>query len=99
VSRHLLHIFSPKATAPLIKYFMIVVFSRRFREMLSIAFRPIFVKASGCVAATIFAGENCWKHVELSHPAWARVVFGALLPVPFYFMDCWWLHQAVVFMP
>jgi F-type H+-transporting ATPase subunit a len=96
-----LHIFGPQGDSTgVIKYFMIVVFfAVGFLEMLSIAFRPISL--SFRLYGNIFAGENLLEAMSnlVQHPAWARVVFGALLPVPFYFMELLvGFIQAVVFM-
>jgi F-type H+-transporting ATPase subunit a len=96
-----LHIFGPKGDSTgVIKYLMIVVFfAVGFLEVLSIAFRP--VSLSFRLYGNIFAGENLLEAMAnmVQHPAWARVVFGALLPVPFYFMELLvGFIQAVVFM-
>ena len=96
-----LHIFGPKGDSTgVIKYLMIVVFfAVGFLEMLSIAFRP--VSLSFRLYGNMFAGENLLEAMSnmVQHPAWARVVFGALLPVPFYFMELLvGFIQAVVFM-
>ena len=96
-----LHIFGPKGDSTgVIKYLMIVVFfAVGFLEVLSIAFRP--VSLSFRLYGNIFAGENLLEAMAsmVQHPAWARVVFGALLPVPFYFMELLvGFIQAAVFM-
>jgi F-type H+-transporting ATPase subunit a len=96
-----LHIFGPKGDSTgVIKYLMIVVFfAVGFLEVLSIAFRPISL--SFRLYGNMFAGENLLEAMSnmVQHPAWARVVFGALLPVPFYFMELLvGFIQAVVFM-
>ena len=96
-----LHIFGPKGDSTgVIKYLMIVVFfAVGFLELLSIAFRP--VSLSFRLYGNIFAGENLLEAMSnmVQHPAWARIVFGALLPVPFYFMELLvGFIQAVVFM-
>jgi F-type H+-transporting ATPase subunit a len=96
-----LHIFGPKGDSTgVIKYLMIVVFfAVGFLEVLSIAFRP--VSLSFRLYGNIFAGENLLEAMSnmVQHPAWAKVVFGALLPVPFYFMELLvGFIQAVVFM-
>ena len=96
-----LHIFGPKGDSTgVIKYLMIVVFfAVGFLEMLSIAFRPISL--SFRLYGNIFAGENLLEAMSnmVQHPAWAKVVFGALLPVPFYFMELLvGFIQAMVFM-
>jgi F-type H+-transporting ATPase subunit a len=95
------HIFGPKGDTPgLIKYFMIVVFFLvGFIELLSIAFRPIALSLR--LYGNIFAGESLLDAMSraVQHPAWARLVFSALLPVPFYFMELLvGLVQALVFM-
>jgi F-type H+-transporting ATPase subunit a len=97
----LLHIFGPKGdSAGVIKYLMIgVFFAVGFLELISIAFRP--VSLSFRLYGNIFAGENLLEAMAnmVAHPAWARVVFGALLPVPFYFMELLvGFIQAAVFM-
>ena len=96
-----LHIFGPKGDSTgVIKYLMIVVFfAVGFLEMLSIAFRP--VSLSFRLYGNMFAGENLLEAMSnlVQHPAWAKVVFGALLPVPFYFMELLvGFIQAMVFM-
>jgi F-type H+-transporting ATPase subunit a len=96
-----LHIFGPKGDSTgVIKYLMIVVFfAVGFLEVLSIAFRPISL--SFRLYGNMFAGENLLEAMSnlVQHPAWAKVVFGALLPVPFYFMELLvGFIQAVVFM-
>jgi F-type H+-transporting ATPase subunit a len=96
-----LHIFGPKGDSTgVIKYLMIVVFfAVGFLEVLSIAFRP--VSLSFRLYGNMFAGENLLEAMSnmVQHPAWAKVVFGALLPVPFYFMELLvGFIQAVVFM-
>ena len=96
-----LHIFGPKGDSTgVIKYLMIVVFfGVGFLEVLSIAFRP--VSLSFRLYGNIFAGENLLDAMSnmVQHPAWARVVVGSLLPVPFYFMELLvGFIQAAVFM-
>lgn len=96
-----LHIFGPKGdSSGFIKYMMIVVFFLvGFLELLSIAFRPISL--SFRLYGNIFAGENLLDALSntIQHPAWARAVFSALLPVPFYFLELLvGLVQAMVFM-
>ena len=96
-----LHIFGPKGDSTgVIKYLMIVVFfAVGFLEVLSIAFRP--VSLSFRLYGNMFAGENLLEAMSnmVQHPAWAKVVFGALLPVPFYFMELLvGFIQAMVFM-
>jgi F-type H+-transporting ATPase subunit a len=96
-----LHIFGPKGDSTgVIKYLMIVVFfAVGFLEVLSIAFRP--VSLSFRLYGNIFAGENLLEAMAnmVQHPAWARIVVGALLPVPFYFMELLvGFIQAAVFM-
>jgi F-type H+-transporting ATPase subunit a len=96
-----LHIFGPKGDSTgVIKYLMVVVFfAVGFLELLSIAFRP--VSLSFRLYGNMFAGENLLEAMSnlVQHPAWAKVVFGALLPVPFYFMELLvGFIQAVVFM-
>jgi F-type H+-transporting ATPase subunit a len=96
-----LHIFGPKGdNTGFIKYLMIVVFfGVGFLEVLSIAFRPISL--SFRLYGNIFAGENLLEALSrtVEHPAWAKAVFSALLPVPFYFLELLvGLVQAFVFM-
>lgn len=96
-----LHIFGPKGeSAGFIKYMMIVIFFLvGFLEVISIAFRPISL--SFRLYGNIFAGENLLEAMSkiVSHPAWARAIFSALLPVPFYILELLvGLVQAFVFM-
>jgi F-type H+-transporting ATPase subunit a len=96
-----LHIFGPKGdNTGFIKYAMIVVFFLvGFLELISILFRPISL--SFRLYGNIFAGENLLEALSrtVQHPAWARAVFSALLPVPFYFLELLvGLVQAFVFM-
>src|SRR5258706_3959872 len=96
-----LHIFGPKGDSTgVIKYLMIVVFfAVGFLEVLSIAFRPISL--SFRLYGNVFAGENLLEAMSnaVQHPAWAKAVFGVLLPVPFYFLEILvGLVQAFVFM-
>jgi F-type H+-transporting ATPase subunit a len=95
------HIFGPKGDLTgFLKYLMIVVFFLvGFIELLSIAFRPISLSLR--LYGNIFAGESLLDAMSraVQHPAWARAVFSALLPVPFYFMELLvGLVQALVFM-
>jgi F-type H+-transporting ATPase subunit a len=96
-----LHIFGPKGeNTGFLKYMMIVVFFLvGFLELLSIAFRPISL--SFRLYGNIFAGENLLDALSntVQSPAWAKAVFSALLPVPFYFLELLvGLVQALVFM-
>ncbi|MBI3853681.1 MAG: F0F1 ATP synthase subunit A [Verrucomicrobia bacterium] len=96
-----LHLFGPKGdNTGFIKYLMIVVFfAVGFLEVLSIGFRPISL--SFRLYGNIFAGENLLEALSntIQHPAWAKAVFSALLPVPFYFLEILvGLVQAFVFM-
>jgi len=96
-----LHIFGPKGDSTgFIKYMMIVVFfAVGFLEVVSIMFRP--VSLSFRLYGNIFAGENLLESLAntVQHPAWAKAVFSALLPVPFYFLELLvGLVQAFVFM-
>jgi F-type H+-transporting ATPase subunit a len=96
-----LHLFGPKGESTgFIKYMMIVVFFLvGFLELLSIAFRPISL--SFRLYGNVFAGENLLEAMAqtIQHPAWAKAVFGTLLPVPFYFLEVLvGLVQAFVFM-
>lgn len=96
-----LHIFGPKGeSAGFIKYMMIVIFFLvGFLELISIAFRPISL--SFRLYGNVFAGENLLEAMSkiVSHPAWARAIFSALLPVPFYILELLvGLVQAFVFM-
>jgi len=96
-----LHIFGPKGESTgFIKYMMILVFFLvGFLELISIGFRPISL--SFRLFGNIFAGENLLEALSntVQHPAWAKAVFSALLPVPFYFLELLvGLVQAFVFM-
>ena len=96
-----LHIFGPKGDSQgFIKYMMIVIFfAVGFLELISIAFRP--VSLSFRLYGNVFAGENLLEAMSnvVQHPAWAKSVFSALLPVPFYFLELLvGLVQAFVFM-
>jgi len=96
-----LHLFGPKGESTgFIKYMMIVVFFFvGFLEIISIAFRPISL--SFRLYGNVFAGENLLEAMSnvVKNPAWAKAVFSALLPVPFYFMELLvGLVQAFVFM-
>lgn len=97
----ILHIFGPKGdNAGAMKYAMIVVFfAVGLIEVVSIAFRPISL--SFRLFGNIFAGENLLEAMSnvIKHPAWAREVFAAVLPIPFYFMELLvGFVQAIVFM-
>jgi F-type H+-transporting ATPase subunit a len=96
-----LHLFGPKGDSTgFIKYMMIVVFFLvGFLEILSIAFRPISL--SFRLYGNVFAGENLLEAMAntIQHPAWAKALFSALLPVPFYLLEVLvGLVQAFVFM-
>jgi F-type H+-transporting ATPase subunit a len=96
-----LHIFGPKGDSTgFIKYMMIVIFFLvGFLELISIAFRP--VSLSFRLYGNIFAGENLLEAMSnvVQNPPWAKAVFSALLPVPFYFLELLvGLVQAFVFM-
>jgi F-type H+-transporting ATPase subunit a len=96
-----LHIFGPKGeNSGFIKYMMIVVFFLvGFLELLSIAFRPISL--SFRLYGNVFAGENLLDALSntVQNPAWAKAVFSALLPAPFYFLELLvGIVQAMVFM-
>src|SRR5256885_4692241 len=96
-----LHIFGPKGESTgFIKYLMIVIFfAVGFLELISIAFRPISL--SFRLYGNVFAGENLLEAMSnaVQHPAWAKAIFGVLLPVPFYFLEILvGLVQAFVFM-
>jgi len=96
-----LHIFGPKGdNTGFIKYLMIVVFfAVGFLEVLSIGFRPISL--SFRLYGNVFAGGNLLEAISntIQHPAWAKAVFSALLPVPFYLLEVLvGLVQAFVFM-
>lgn len=97
----ILHIFGPKGESQgAMKYAMIVIFfCVGLIEVMSIAFRPISL--SFRLFGNIFAGENLLEAMSniIQHPAWARHVFAAALPIPFYFMELLvGFVQAVVFM-
>ncbi len=96
-----LHLFGPKGESTgFIKYMMIVIFFLvGFLEIISIAFRPISL--SFRLYGNVFAGENLLEAMSniVKNPPWARAVFSALLPVPFYFLEILvGLVQAFVFM-
>jgi len=96
-----MHIFGPKGDSQgALKYFMIVVFFLvGFIEVLSIAFRPISL--SFRLYGNVFAGENLLDAMSrtIQHPAWAKAVFSALLPIPFYLLELLvGFVQAIVFM-
>jgi F-type H+-transporting ATPase subunit a len=95
------HIFGAKGDLTgALKYIMMVIFfAVGFIEILSISFRPISLSLR--LYGNIFAGESLLDAMShmVRHPAWARHVFSALLPVPFYFMELLvGLVQALVFM-
>lgn len=96
-----LHLFGPRGdNKGFLKYAMIVVFfCVGFLEVISIAFRPISL--SFRLYGNVFAGENLLEALSntVQHPAWAKTVFSALLPVPFYLLELLiGLVQAFVFM-
>jgi len=96
-----LHLFGPKGDSTgFVKYVMIVIFFFvGFLELISIAFRPISL--SFRLYGNVFAGENLLEAMSnlVQHPAWAKSVFSALLPVPFYLLEILvGLVQAFVFM-
>jgi F-type H+-transporting ATPase subunit a len=96
-----MHIFGPKGDSQgALKYFMIVVFFLvGFIEVMSIAFRPISL--SFRLYGNVFAGENLLDAMShaIQHPAWAKTVFSALLPIPFYLLELLvGFVQAIVFM-
>jgi F-type H+-transporting ATPase subunit a len=96
-----LHLFGPKGeSSGFIKYLMIVIFfAVGFLEVISIAFRPISL--SFRLFGNIFAGENLLEAMSnvVQHPPWAKALFSALLPAPFYFLELLvGLVQAFVFM-
>lgn len=96
-----LHIFGPKGDiGGAIKYFLVgIFFLVGFIEVLSIAFRPIALTFR--LYGNMFAGENLLEAMAnvVQHPAWAKAVFSAVLPVPFYFMELLvGFVQALVFM-
>src|SRR5438105_14699055 len=78
---------------------IVVFFLVGFRELISIGFRPISL--SFRLYGNILAGENLLEALSntVQHPAWAKALFSALLPVPFYFLELLvGLVQAFVFM-
>jgi F-type H+-transporting ATPase subunit a len=91
----ILHLFGPKGDSTgLLKILMIVVFIFvGCLEVVSIAFRPISL--SFRLFGNIFAGENMLESMaHLAGPVW-----GAILPIPFYFLELLvGLVQALVFM-
>ena len=96
-----MHIFGAKGDSTgFIKYMMIAIFFVvGFLELISIAFRP--VSLSFRLYGNIFAGENLLESMAnvVQNPPWAKAVFSALLPVPFYFLELLvGLVQAFVFM-
>ena len=96
-----LHIFGAKGDSTgFIKYMMIVIFFFvGFLELISIAFRP--VSLSFRLYGNVFAGENLLEAMAniVHDPPWAKALFSALLPVPFYFLELLvGLVQAFVFM-
>ncbi|MGA2175518.1 MAG: F0F1 ATP synthase subunit A [Verrucomicrobiota bacterium] len=101
IAGFVLHIFGPKGDSQgVLKYFMILVFFLvGFVEVMSIAFRPISL--SFRLYGNIFAGENLLDAMShtVQHPAWAKVVFSAVLPIPFYLLELLvGFVQAIVFM-
>ena len=99
--KFLLHLFGPKGESTgLIKYMMIVIFFLvGFLEVISILFRP--VSLSFRLYGNVFAGENLLEAMSgiVQNPPWAKAIFSALLPVPFYFLESLvGLVQAFVFM-
>jgi F-type H+-transporting ATPase subunit a len=99
--KFLLHLFGPKGESTgLIKYMMIVIFFLvGFLEVISIMFRP--VSLSFRLYGNVFAGENLLEAMSgiVQNPPWAKAIFSALLPVPFYFLEILvGLVQAFVFM-
>jgi F-type H+-transporting ATPase subunit a len=94
-------IFGPKGDMQgALKYAMILVFfAVGIVEVISIAFRPIALTFR--LYGNMFAGENLLEAMSraIQHPAWARAVFSAVLPVPFYFLELLvGFVQAIVFM-
>lgn len=91
----ILHLFGPKGDSTgLLKALMVVVFIFvGCLEVVSIAFRPISL--SFRLFGNIFAGENMLESMShLAGPVW-----GAILPIPFYFLELLvGLVQALVFM-
>lgn len=90
-----LHLFGPKGDSTgVLKLLMILVFIFvGVLEVISIAFRPISL--SFRLFGNIFAGENMLESMaHLAGPVW-----GAILPIPFYFLELLvGLVQALVFM-
>jgi F-type H+-transporting ATPase subunit a len=96
-----LHIFGPKGDSEgALKYFMILVFFLvGFIEVMSIAFRPISL--SFRLYGNVFAGENLLDAMShaIQNPPWAKAVFSAVLPIPFYLLELLvGFVQAIVFM-
>ena len=96
-----LHIFGPKGDSTGVHKILHDrgLFLVGFIEVMSIAFRPISL--SFRLYGNIFAGENLLDAMShaIQHPAWAKAVFSALLPIPFYFMELLvGFVQAIVFM-
>jgi F-type H+-transporting ATPase subunit a len=97
----ILHIFGPKGDSEgALKYFMILVFFLvGFIEVMSIAFRPISL--SFRLYGNVFAGENLLDAMShtIQDPPWAKAVFSAVLPIPFYLLELLvGFVQAIVFM-
>jgi F-type H+-transporting ATPase subunit a len=96
-----LEIFGPKGNIPgVVGLVMVLIFILvGFLEVISILFRPIALTFR--LYGNMFAGENLLESMShlIQHPAWAKAVFSALLPVPFYFMELLvGFVQALVFM-
>lgn len=101
VKGFVLELFGPKGDlAGAIKYFMIVIFFLvGFLDVISICFRPIALTFR--LYGNMFAGENLLESMSrlIQNPAWAKAVFSAVLPIPFYFMELLvGFVQALVFM-
>ncbi len=79
------HLFAPKGeTTGFLKVVLVIVFfAVGFLEIFSILFRPISL--SFRLYGNIFAGENMLESMSNLVPG-----LGWLLPMPFYFMECWW---------
>ena len=78
---------------------IVVFFLVGFLEVVSIAFRPISL--SFRLYGNVFAGENLLEAMSgvIQNPPWAKTVFSALLPVPFYILELLvGIVQAFVFM-
>jgi len=78
---------------------ILVFFLVGFVEVMSIAFRPISLSFPSL--RQYFRGRNLLDAMSrtITHPAWAKAIFSALLPIPFYLLELLvGFVQAIVFM-